>query len=299
MSIPTPAPRPRLRELVQRHPLTTFYAFSYAAAWSLWTPLVVFRDQVPGGLGILLAMLGSLVPSTAGILFTGVLWGRQGVRELLGRLLKGGVGLRWYLAVLALPLLVPLGLGGSILLGGSAPVVDVTVVAVLVQLAMSIFPGSALGEELGWRGLALPLLQARSSALRASLVVGVLWGCWHLPLSLTGSDLRPLSLFPAFVLSVIAASVICTWMYNSTGGSLLVVVLYHATSNLPLTFLLEPLVPHVTQPFLVYTALAVAAAVVVAVATGPEHLSRTHHRQVLRTVPPARPAAELAQPSPV
>jgi uncharacterized protein len=149
----------------------------------------------------------------------------------------------------------------------------------LSWVALSIFPGSALGEELGWRGLALPRLQSHHSALRASLIVGAFWGFWHLPLYLIGLEGRPLTLFPAFVLSVVAASVVCTWMYNGTGGSLLIVVLYHATANLPLTVFLEPLGGRAAQPFLIYVALSVITAVTIVVATGPEHVSRTHRKQ--------------------
>ena len=103
--------------------------------------------------------------------------------------------------MLLLPLLVPLAIGLSVVTGGSAPDVDVTLVSAISLLIFSIFPGSAMGEELGWRGFALPHLQSRHSALGASLVIGVIWGCWHLPLYLVGTDSRPPSIFPAFVLA--------------------------------------------------------------------------------------------------
>ena len=90
------------------------------------------------------------------------------------------------------------------------------------------------------------------SALAASLVLGVAWGVWHLPLFLVGTDNRPLSLFAPFALAVVVSSVFYTWMYNGTGGSLLIVVLFHAASNLPLTVLLEPLQGQVLQPFWIY-----------------------------------------------
>ena len=265
---------------VQRHPLIWFFAVTYAVTWLLWTPLVILGDRIPAPLGFILTLVGSNVPSTVGILIVAALHGKPGVRRLLGRLLKARVGLRWYLAVLTLPLLVPLGVGISILFGGETPVIDRTIVGVLVLLAFSIFPGSALGEELGWRGLALPRLQARHSALAASLIVGGFWGLCHLPLYLIGLETRPLSIFPAFFVSVVAASVICTWMYNGTGGSLLIVVLYHAALNLPLTVFFEPLAGRAAQPFLIYVTLAVVTAAVVVVATGPEHLSRTHRKQM-------------------
>jgi hypothetical protein len=109
-------------------------------------------------------------------------------------------------------------------------------------------------------------MQADRSALGASLILGVVWAVWHLPLYLIGADLRPLSLFPAWVLIGAAASVIYTWMYNGTGGSLSIIILFHAASNLPLTILLEPLEDEITQPFLIYAALTILAASVVVAA---------------------------------
>lgn len=152
-----------------------------------------------------------------------------------------------------MPLLVPLGVGISVLFGGETPVIDRTIVGVLVLLAFSIFPGSALGEELGWRGLALPRLQARHAPWQQALssrTLGILAppAVPARPGDPTAEHLSRLRV------SVVAASVICTWMYNGTGGSLLIVVLY--------------------------VALAVAAATAIVVATRPEHLSRTAQRQI-------------------
>lgn len=278
MSTTTAAPRRvHTQSLVRRHPLISFFVLTYAVAWLLWAPLVIFRNQLPGPLGFVLGLLGTLVPSTLGLLFVGLLRGRPGVRRVLRRLVHGRIGLRWYLAVLALAMLAPLGLGLSILMGGEAPVVDKTIFGILFLFAFHIFPGSALGEEIGWRGFALPRMQARQSALKASLVIGILWGSWHLPLWLTGTESHPISLFVPFVVSVIATSVLCTWLYNNTGGSLLIIVLFHAAANLPLTVLFERLG---AQPFLIYVALNVLAAAAVVIATGAEHLSRTAHRQI-------------------
>jgi membrane protease YdiL (CAAX protease family) len=221
-----------------------------------------------------------LVPSTVAILLVALLHGRRGVRKLLGRLLMGRIGLRWYVAVLLLPMLVPLGVGLSVVFGGSDPAVDATIASAIFLLAFSIFPGSAMGEELGWRGFALPHLQRDHSALGASLVIGAFWGFWHLPLWLTGTDSHPPSMFPTFVLAVIATSVICTWLYNSTGGSLLIVVLYHATANLPITLLVSPLGEQGARPFWIYVALLVVVTGAIVVATGPANLSRTQPKQI-------------------
>ena len=281
MSTNTITPRPaHTQSVVRRHPLISFFVLTYAVAWLLWAPLVNFRDRVPGPLGFVLVLLGSLVPSTVGVLFVALLRGHSGVRTLFRRLLHARIGLRWYLAVLAVTMLAPLAVGVTILFGGATPVVDNTIFGVLFLFAFSIFPGSAVGEELGWRGFALPRLQARHTALKSSLIIGILWGSWHLPLWLTGTESHPISLYGPLVVAVIASSVICTWLYNNTRGSLLIIVLYHAAINLPITVLIAPLGSQMAQPFLIYVALTVVAAVIVVIVTGAENLSRTAQRQI-------------------
>ena len=146
-------------------------------------------------------------------------------------------------------------------------------------LLFSIFPGSAVGEELGWRGFALPRLQARRSALAASLIVGSVWGAYHFPLFLLGTPIRPLALFLPFAISCAIMSIFYTWMYNGTGGSLLIVVLLHAITNLALTVVYAPLQEQVLPAFGTFIALLALAAVVLIARTGAATLSRTHPKQ--------------------
>jgi uncharacterized protein len=127
--------------------------------------------------------------------------------------------------------------------------------------------------------------------LGASLNIAPLWALWHLPLWLTGAPGRTPSLYAAFVLSTIALSVILTWVYNSTGGSLLLVVVLHAAANLPLTLLLEPLGSRAMEPFMFYVALMVVAAIAVVMVAGHVHLSRKHRKQEA-----AQPEATTAAP---
>jgi uncharacterized protein len=271
---------PRPPSLLQRHPVLIFFALNYAVSWALWAPLAVLRGDLPAALGFVLLLLGSLVPSTVAIVLVGVLHGGAGVRRLLGRLLLWRVGYRWWLVVLVVPILVPCAIAVSLLFGGRYPAVELGIPMVLSMFVFSIFPGSALGEEIGWRGFVLPHLQARHSALGASIVLGVVWGMWHLPLWLTGAASHPLGLFPAFVVAVVASSVLYTWLYNNTRGSLLIVVLFHATTNLPLSLFPDALVSGAVPPLLIFAAMMVITAAVVAVASGPANLSRHHRRLV-------------------
>src|SRR5919112_5952810 len=246
--------------LVRRHPLITFFVLTYALAWILWLPLVVLQDTIPAAPGLVLVLLGSNVPSLLAIVLTVLLLGRGALRKLLGRLLIWRVNPLWYLVVV----LGPAALAGGMVafnafVGGPAISVSVPLLTVVITLAFFIFPGSALGEEIGWRGYALPRLQSGRSALSASLILGVIWAFYHLPLFFTGQAFRSPSLLVPFVVSGLALSVIITWVYNSTGGSLLLVVLLHAAANLPLTLLLEPLGSRAMVPFMLYVGLMVVA----------------------------------------
>ena len=285
--------------LVRRHPLITFFVLTYALAWILWLPLVVLQDTIPAAPGLVLVLLGSNVPSLLAIVLTALLLGRGALRKLLGRLLIWRVNPLWYLVVV----LGPVALSGGMVafnafVGGPAISVGVPLLTVVITLAFFIFPGSALGEEIGWRGYALPRLQSGRSALSASLILGVFWAFYHLPLFFTGQAFRSPSLLVPFVVSGLALSVILTWVYNSTGGSLLLVVLLHATANLPLTLLLEPLGSRAVLPFWLFVGLMVVVAIVVVIVAGPAHLSRKRRKQEEGAAEPAVATPGVVKPTP-
>ena len=268
--------------LVKRHPIITFFVLTYALTWAIESPLVFLTDSVTDTQGLVLVILASNTPSAVAIVLTAMVLGRGALRKLLGRLLIWRVDLRWYLMVVIGPtalVLCALTFNALFLGGPTLSFFGMPLLGAVVFLAFMTFPGSAMGEEIGWRGYALPRLQAGRSALAASLILGAFWSLWHLPLWLTGAPSNPLSLYPAFVIAIIASSVIYTWVYNSTGGSLLLLVLLHATFNWPLTIFLVPLGSQMTVPFLVYSGLMVVAAIMVVIVAGPKHLSRKHKKQ--------------------
>ena len=209
-----------LRSVVKRHPLITFFVLAYALTWNIESPLVFRRDSITAAQGQIFYILSANVVSVVAIVLTAFVLGRGALRKLLGRLLIWRVNPLWYLAVVLGPVALAGGVVGlNALLGGPALSLGMPLLGAAVFLAFSIFPGSALGEEIGWRGYVLPRLQAGRSALSASLILGVLWGFWHLPLWLTGAPGRTPILYAAFVVSTISLSVILTWVYNSTGGA--------------------------------------------------------------------------------
>lgn len=173
-------------------------------------------------------------PSLVGLLMTLYLYGLPGVRRLAVQLTPWSVGRAWpVLAVcLLLPLLVVV-LPFTILaaLAGSDPPSSWQLSTYLYGAIISgglIGPG--ICEEIGWRGFALPQLQRRYSALVSSLIVGVAWALWHWPNYFIPSEPPPWWQFVALVPMGMAASVLYTWVYNSTGGSLFAVVVLHGAT---------------------------------------------------------------------
>jgi membrane protease YdiL (CAAX protease family) len=266
--------------LVKRHPIIAFFVLAYALAWIIESPLVFLTDSVSDTQGLVIVILASNVPSAVAIVLTAIIFGRGALRKLLGRLLIWRVNPLWYLGVVLGPVALVAGMVAlNTLLGGPALSLGMPLVSVAIFFAFSIFPGSALGEEIGWRGYVLPRLQSRMSALSAALLIAPIWGLWHLPLWLTGAPGRTPLIYAGFLVSAFALSVLLTWVYNSTGGSLLLVVLLHATINLPIRLLYDSLGSRVTVPVLLYFGLTVVAAIVVVIVAGPKHLSRKHRKQ--------------------
>lgn len=235
----------RLPALLRRHPLPGFFALAYGLSWLLWTPFVLSRDGIGVlpfhfpqlmGSGELLGMLPGayLGPLTAAFVVTAVADGRPGLREWRGRLLRFRAGIRWYgFALLGIPVL--LLLSGLMLPGAAAALRFPPVTLLLTYLPMLAlqFATSGLAEEPGWRDFALPRLQERFGPVTGTVVLGVLWAGWHLPLFLTTpwGDGMGFAGLAVFVVFGVALSIVITWVFNNTGGSVPVAMLLHATVN--------------------------------------------------------------------
>ncbi len=143
-----------------------------------------------------------------------------------------------------------------------------------IAFPLYLFVGGPLAEELGWRGFALPRLLTRHTALFSSLLIGVIWACWHLPLFAvpgTGSG-SGLAGFVWFLLQLSGWGVLLGWVYINT-GSLLLCVLFHAAGNTFVSTVL-PVVAG-TRPYMLMDAFIWAVVFLVVIFAGPAHLSRT------------------------
>jgi uncharacterized protein len=218
--------------------LVVFFALAYALSWSWAIPLAAAREIVRRGVGWPTHYPLLLGPAIAAVVVTAWTMGRPGVRELLARIVRWRVPLRWWLAAVSPSMFLGLALIVMVAAGKALPSVadfgqfSGTPSIGLVGVLLLIFLG-AIGEETGWRGYALPQLQRRFSPLTSSLIIAALWFGWHLPqffLIAAYRDSSPVQYVGMF-LGLACGAVILTWLYNWSGGSILLVAVWHGLYN--------------------------------------------------------------------
>jgi membrane protease YdiL (CAAX protease family) len=209
--------------------LLKFFVLAYAVMWTSFFSVAALSARTPGR-GLLL-FLGPFAPSLAALWLTARADGSQGVRALLRRVLQWRVGARWYL--FAIGYMAVLKLTVAFMhraIAGSWPRFGHDLPGVIVVAIIISTPFQA-GEEVGWRGYALPRLVARFGVGRASVLLGLAWACWHLPqFFIPEADTYGQSFF-VYLIQVTALSVAIAWLWMRTGGSLLLPMLMHAAVN--------------------------------------------------------------------
>ncbi|HQY92393.1 CPBP family intramembrane glutamic endopeptidase [Caldilinea sp.] len=221
---------------LKRHPLIAFFVLAYALPWLVWgTSIAEVRGLLSFHIPQPLAFWIGLTLATFGV--AALSGGAPAVRDLLSRMVRWRVAPIWYVAALLLPgVLSVVAIGLFLALGGTNEVgVLLSLQALLPALLFYIF-FFLLTEETAWRGFALPRLQAKYSALVASLILGVLWGFWHLPLVFIPGSFQATTPFIGFVLSAVATSVIATWLFNHSQGSVLIAAIFHAATDTTIAY---------------------------------------------------------------
>lgn len=211
-----------MRAFLKQHRLAAFFVLAFALSWYPWI-LALMRGRTSGP--------NPLGPLVAALVVTAIAYGRVGLREFFSRLVRWRVGAKWYAVIFATPVLVCLiavGLTRCFMLCGQVSPLSLEQLRQAPERFLFILLFVGLGEESGWRGFALPQLQTRCSALRASLILAPIWTLWHLPL--IGNEF-PWPIVAPFVLSVFGATFMLTWIFNGTSGSVLLPMLFHATVN--------------------------------------------------------------------
>ncbi|SDJ53774.1 type II CAAX endopeptidase family protein [Natronorubrum texcoconense] len=256
-----------------------FFAVSVGATWLFWLSAIAFGLRFDSAAGILLLLAGLAAPGVAGIGFVYLVYGTRGRADFWARITEvRRIGVRWFAIILLLPVAVTLVAAAvDLLLGGSGLVWGEGVsefgtnpAAILPALFFVTLP--PILEELGWRGYALDRLQLHWSALGASLILGVVWSLWHLPLFfIPGSFQHDMVGFGTigfwlFTIGIVSLSPAFTWVYNHTARSILGIILLHGWVN----FTAETL--EVADP--AYYLHWILLAVVLTVIWGPKTLTR-------------------------
>jgi membrane protease YdiL (CAAX protease family) len=199
------------------------------AIWWFWHPLVYFR---PSRLNVFELLCAAL----AAYFVSGYFGNREGVRDLVRRLANWRIGWLWYLLPLILwPALIIVGNALARLLGFDVPAASfpagksIFPAYIIELLWVAMFGGGQ--EEPGWRGFALPKMQAKFSPLVAGIIIGAIWGLWHVPLNfINGVYENGVSLLWTRLFEI-PYGILFVWLFNRSNGSLIPVLLWHATSN--------------------------------------------------------------------
>lgn len=217
--------------------LVPFVALTFGLTWALLGLFIVDPWGITRWLGPAsgshpLFVLGVWTPALVALALVARQGGAAGVRRFLGRLLLWRAPLGWWLFLLVgLPIVF---VGGALLRGGPAALAlpDASPRELIVAAAFMLALGPV--EELGWRGVALPLVQRRLAPLGAGLAVGLVWALWHIPAFVLAGTVQSGWSFTPFLVGTVAAGVLMAALVNAAGGSLLVAVLFHFQMNNPL-----------------------------------------------------------------
>lgn len=245
MSTPAPLRPHATTTILERHPIAAYFLITFAVSWAgalaVAAPGLVRGTGVSNTTGMVMFPAMLLGPLVSGILMSRVTGGREGTRDLVQRIRRWRVGLRWY-AVLLIP-----------------PATVLVVLLLLERLLSRSFApnhfwiGFAFGvpagicEEIGWTGFAFPRMRAQQSALGAAVGLGILWGMWHLPVINFLGAATPhrqywLPFFFSFTLAMAAMRVLIAWIYSNT-NSVLLAQLMHVSSTAALVVFSPPVSP--------------------------------------------------------
>lgn len=244
--------------------MAAFLLLTFSFSWGVWW---LVRSLVSGagwGWRIAVHTVGLCGPTVAALVLSELLYGWQGLGDLLKRIARWRVGFGWYLFALFSTLIIGLtAIGVHTLAGGVTPPMNQIV---LVQALLPLPAG--LPEEYGWRGFALPHLLKKRSALVASLTIALFWVVWHISIS---PVLKNVSLLGLFLLEGIPLTILFSWLYINSRGSILLVVLYHLIYNVVVYMLNIPGSPSL---WAVYVGLNWLCAALVVVRYGASRLTR-------------------------
>lgn len=238
-----------IRDL-KKYEIPLYLIITFLFTWIFWSIAFTLNGAF--------RLVGAFMPSVMAIIFTSYFYGKKGIKELLKKLTIWKVNPLFYVfalfytaASIYIPSFICISTGANykIHINNQISVFHLnnpfTILAFF--LAIIVF-GGPLGEELGWRGFVLPKLQKKFTPLISSIILGFIWTCWHIPMFLFHIEGYNIN-FIVYLLQTIYLTIIITWLYNHTNGSLLIPILYHSVDN----FILSICFPEFLNYFNRYT----------------------------------------------
>lgn len=257
---------------MKRITLPLFFFLAFLFPWVIWgTSIAESRGllafHIPQSLAFWIGL------NLATYLTAAVTGGWPAVKDLLVRLIRWRVRPVWYLAALTITGLLSLAaIAVNLALGGTHQVgVLISAQNLLPSLLFQIF-FFWLTEETAWRGFALPRLQAKFNALNSSLILGALWGLWHLPLVFIPGSFQSTLPFGGFLAATLAMTIITTWVFNHTRGSVLVAAVLHAATDVTIAY--TNVMSASPRLFWIFVGFQAAFAILIVVTQGAEHLAK-------------------------
>jgi CAAX protease family protein len=238
--------------------LVLFFILTFVITWGIGAFAILLPAQFRAIFGEMsvfspLFILAVAAPTISATILTLVCEGWSGLGALYARLIRWRFGIPWYaLVLIGIPVLGWL----TSRVAGADPTYDLSTPALIFAALLNLLITGPLGEELGWRGYALPRLLKRFNPFVASLILGAIWGVWHLPSFFVSSLVQAGLVLPIFLFGALCTSILATWVFQHTGGSVLVTVLLHYMLNFSLSVVGAPF-PAFTLVMLVPTILVV------------------------------------------
>lgn len=225
---------------IKKYKVLLYIIITFFLSWIIWGVSYYFSIGILNRninnkyiFSVAMILIGAFMPSTVSVIITGYFYGNNEVKKLLKRLTKWKINPIFYIfslfyipATFFIPLFICNITGNYYKV--NLHINFYTIIPNFIFYAVFFGP---LGEELGWRGFILPRLQNKFNPLLSSLILGIVWTCWHIPLFFIPVSAQYGTPFPIFVVQTILLSIILTWMNNHTKGSLLFSILFHTSVN--------------------------------------------------------------------
>jgi uncharacterized protein len=228
-----------VRTRMRRHAMISFFVIAYGLSWAVWIPMALAGARISEGRAWPSLAPGLLGPIAAAFIMAAVVAGSAGIRGLLGRMIRWRVAGTWYVVAVSPLAFYAVAVIAQAALGQGWP--DLAAMGRFSGLPVVAFPVMGLllfvtgfAEETGWRGFAAEEWLKSRSLLWTAVVVGLLWALWHVPSMFVIESYRQMGvmILPLFTLGIVSGSILLAWLYRASGGSVLLVALWHGCYDL-------------------------------------------------------------------